>query len=110
MIVYAPPAVLALLSAITGLGAPAPWDELRRRRTLAAFSARPRRRELVSRLAASGTPLTVCPLSNLRLAVVKDLADHPIRAMLEAGLNRITSYNVCYTKLLRARRPAVQRL
>jgi len=43
--------------------------------------------ELVSRLAASGTPLTVCPLSNLRLAVVKDLADHPIRAMLEAGLN-----------------------
>ncbi|MCH8058417.1 MAG: adenosine deaminase, partial [Proteobacteria bacterium] len=31
-------------------------------------------------------PLTVCPQSNLRLAVVKDMKDHPIRAMLAAGL------------------------
>ena len=31
--------------------------------------------------------LTVCPQSNLRLAVVKDMADHPIRKMLALGLN-----------------------
>lgn len=43
--------------------------------------------ELVARLATNGTPLTVCPLSNLRLAVVKDLRDHPVRRMLQAQLN-----------------------
>lgn len=42
--------------------------------------------ELVQALAASGMPLTVCPLSNLRLAVVKDMRDHPIRKMLQHGL------------------------
>jgi adenosine deaminase len=31
-------------------------------------------------------PLTVCPLSNLRLRVVPSLADHPLKAMLHAGL------------------------
>jgi len=31
-------------------------------------------------------PLTVCPLSNLKLKVVKDLKDHPLRKMLEKGL------------------------
>jgi adenosine deaminase len=31
-------------------------------------------------------PLTVCPQSNLRLAVVRDMQDHPIRTMLAAGL------------------------
>jgi len=41
---------------------------------------------LVARLAKSAMPLTVCPLSNLRLAVVADLAAHPIREMLAAGL------------------------
>ena len=41
---------------------------------------------LVARLAEIGMPLTVCPQSNLRLAVVKDMRDHPIRAMLEQGL------------------------
>lgn len=41
---------------------------------------------LVERLVRSGTPLTVCPQSNLRLAVVSDMAEHPIRTMLEAGL------------------------
>ena len=30
--------------------------------------------------------LTVCPLSNLKLCVVADLADHPIDRMLAAGL------------------------
>ncbi len=41
---------------------------------------------LVERLAREAMPLTVCPLSNLSLAVVKDLADHPLRRMLDAGL------------------------
>jgi adenosine deaminase len=31
--------------------------------------------------------LTVCPLSNVALRVVNTLADHPLPAMLEAGLN-----------------------
>jgi adenosine deaminase len=41
---------------------------------------------LVRDLATRGIPLTVCPLSNLRLQVVPSLAMHPLRAMLEAGL------------------------
>ncbi len=41
---------------------------------------------LVARLVADQVPLTVCPLSNLRLRVVDDLADHPLPAMLDAGL------------------------
>ena len=41
---------------------------------------------LVRELVERGTPLTVCPLSNLRLDVVPSLAAHPLRAMLEAGL------------------------
>jgi adenosine deaminase len=42
--------------------------------------------DLVDRLARSRMPLTVCPQSNLRLAVVGDMRDHPIRDMLAAGL------------------------
>jgi adenosine deaminase len=41
---------------------------------------------LVERLAREGMTLTVCPLSNLKLCVVDDLADHPIDRMLEVGL------------------------
>ena len=41
---------------------------------------------LVARLARDGIPLTVCPLSNLRLKVVPDLARHPLRRMLDRGL------------------------
>ncbi len=41
---------------------------------------------LVQRIAGDGLTLTVCPLSNLKLCVVKDLAAHPLRAMLNAGL------------------------
>jgi adenosine deaminase len=41
---------------------------------------------LVQRLAREGMPLTVCPLSNLRLRVVDDLAHHPLRQMLDKGL------------------------
>jgi len=43
--------------------------------------------KLVERLADERVPLTVCPLSNLRLAVVKDMKKHPIRTMLAHGLN-----------------------
>lgn len=42
---------------------------------------------LVKRLVDEGMPLTVCPQSNLRLAIVTDMADHPIRKMLALGLN-----------------------
>ena len=41
---------------------------------------------LVKRLAKDGLALTVCPLSNLRLCGVKDMKDHPLRRMLDAGL------------------------
>lgn len=41
---------------------------------------------LVARLAAEGMTLTVCPLSNLKLCVVGDIADHPLKRMLNAGL------------------------
>jgi adenine deaminase len=41
---------------------------------------------LVARLAAERMPLTVCPLSNLKLRVVSDLSDHPLRRLLDAGL------------------------
>ena len=41
---------------------------------------------LVERLARAGTALTVCPLSNLKLRVVEDMARHPLARMLDAGL------------------------
>jgi adenosine deaminase len=41
---------------------------------------------LVARLVAEQVPLTVCPLSNVRLRVVDTLAEHPLRRMLDAGL------------------------
>jgi len=41
---------------------------------------------LVERLVRERIPLTVCPLSNLRLKVVRDLKDHPLKRMLDAGL------------------------
>ncbi|GAA3669276.1 adenosine deaminase [Nonomuraea antimicrobica] len=42
---------------------------------------------LVDRLVAERIPLTVCPLSNVRLRVVPDLAAHPLREMLRRGLH-----------------------
>jgi adenosine deaminase len=42
--------------------------------------------DLVAHLAATQTPLTVCPLSNVRLRAVPDLAQHPLPALMEAGL------------------------
>ena len=42
--------------------------------------------DLVARLVDARTPLTVCPLSNLALCVVDDLADHNLKRLLDAGL------------------------
>jgi adenosine deaminase len=41
---------------------------------------------LVARLVEEQIPITVCPLSNVKLAVFPDLAAHPLRTMLEHGL------------------------
>ncbi|HMO45294.1 MAG TPA: adenosine deaminase [Rubrivivax sp.] len=41
---------------------------------------------LLQRLAASRTPLTVCPLSNVKLRVFPDLAAHNLKTLLDAGL------------------------
>jgi adenosine deaminase len=41
---------------------------------------------LVKRLATLRTPLTVCPLSNVKLRVFETLAEHNLKALLDAGL------------------------
>lgn len=41
---------------------------------------------LMQRLVKEQIPLTVCPLSNLKLCVIKDLADHNLPRLLAAGL------------------------
>jgi adenosine deaminase len=41
---------------------------------------------LVKRIVRDRLALTVCPLSNLRLRVVKDLKRHPLKRMLELGI------------------------
>jgi adenine deaminase len=43
--------------------------------------------DLVHRLAFERMTLTVCPLSNLKLCVVKDVRDHPVPEMLRHGLH-----------------------
>ena len=42
--------------------------------------------ELVARLSRERIPLTVCPLSNVALKVVDRLSEHPLPAMIDAGL------------------------
>jgi adenosine deaminase len=44
---------------------------------------------LVERLRAQGVPLTVCPLSNVKLKVFRRLQDHNLKRLLDAGL-RVT--------------------
>ena len=41
---------------------------------------------LVRRLVDEQIPLTVCPMSNVRLKVIDHLRDHPLRRMLDRGL------------------------
>ena len=42
--------------------------------------------KLVAELVKKQIPLTVCPLSNLKLKVVTDLKDHPLKKMLDKNL------------------------
>jgi adenosine deaminase len=42
--------------------------------------------QLVERLVESRIPLTVCPLSNLRLHAVPSLAEHPVARLADAGV------------------------
>jgi adenosine deaminase len=42
--------------------------------------------ELVSRLARERIPLTVCPLSNLKLKVVQSMADSKLKSLLNSGV------------------------
>ncbi len=42
--------------------------------------------DLQQRLAREQVPLTMCPLSNLELQVTPDLARHPLKQLLDAGL------------------------
>ncbi|WP_312967655.1 adenosine deaminase [Acinetobacter gerneri] len=42
--------------------------------------------QLMQRLIAEKMPLTVCPLSNLKLCVVSDMAEHNIHRMLQQGV------------------------
>ena len=41
---------------------------------------------LVERIAKDGTTLTVCPLSNLKLCVIDEIDQSPVKVMLERGL------------------------
>ena len=41
---------------------------------------------LVQRIVTEGLTLTVCPLSNLKLCVIHDIADSPVRQMLNLGI------------------------
>ncbi len=41
---------------------------------------------LVERLKTDQTPLTVCPLSNIKLHVFDNMEEHPLKRMLEKGL------------------------
>jgi adenosine deaminase len=41
---------------------------------------------LVERLVRDAVPLTVCPLSNLKLCVVRRLEDHPLRRLMKRGV------------------------
>ena len=42
--------------------------------------------DLVAYLAKKQIPLTVCPLSNIKLCVYKSMKQHPLKKMLQAGL------------------------
>ena len=42
---------------------------------------------LMARLIAEKMPLTVCPLSNLKLCVVEDMGEHNIRRLLQQGVH-----------------------
>lgn len=41
---------------------------------------------LIKKLSGNKTPLTMCPLSNLKLCVIDDLKKHPLKKMMEKGI------------------------
>jgi adenosine deaminase len=41
---------------------------------------------MIERLRAAKMPLTMCPLSNLKLKVIQKITDHPLKKLLDAGL------------------------
>jgi len=43
--------------------------------------------DLMKELARKQIPLTVCPLSNIKLCVFKKLSEHPLKELLHAGVN-----------------------
>ena len=43
--------------------------------------------QLVKELVSEKIPLTVCPLSNIKLCVYKSMEEHPLKEMLRKGLN-----------------------
>lgn len=45
-----------------------------------------RDREFLKKLSEMKMPLTLCPLSNLKLGVVKNLREHPLKIFLDAGV------------------------
>ncbi|MHA2220194.1 MAG: adenosine deaminase [Candidatus Hodarchaeales archaeon] len=53
--------------------------------------------KLVSDLVKRQIPLTVCPLSNVKLAVVKSLENHPLKIMMDKGLFVTLSRKDIYT-------------
>ena len=63
--------------------------------------------KLVKELVNRKIPLTVCPLSNLKLKVVKDLKNHPLKAMLDKGL--LVTINSDDPAYLRTRRNKLDR-
>lgn len=42
--------------------------------------------EMIERLAREKIPVTACPISNLRLKVIKSLSEHPLKRQLDAGV------------------------
>jgi adenine deaminase len=42
--------------------------------------------DLTARLAANGIPLTVCPLSNVKLRVFESIEKHPLKKLIDSGL------------------------
>jgi len=67
--------------------------------------------DLLRRLVREQTPLTMCPLSNLELQVTPDLAQHPLKRLLDAGVRVIVNSDdpAYFDGYLAANYAAVQR-
>jgi adenosine deaminase len=61
-------------------------SEINLRLQLRLLEVRRELERLMARLAAERIPLTVCPLSNVKLCVFPDLQAHTLRRLLDAGI------------------------